>query len=327
MDKKRILYIGEKTTHNEFLKGNVPSHWFYGAVEMEKDGHEVLWCQETHSIYNDLRLIKSHCHDMIFIPNLNLRSHFVLLYLAALRIYRKPIYAYIHRAPSIKKGIKNSLYKLLLRGLSHAFFLSEKSMQETVNAGLLKKERCSVPEWGPDMAFFSKIPTTDNGVFVSTGKENRDFEILVEAFRRSGAPLRIFTVPSNYTSHYEYLQEKCKDIPNIEVYIVENTSANYPIMIREMAQAKALVCPLRRDRLTYCVGLSTIADAEGLRKPLLITRNPYHNTDRISECGGFQVTTVEEWTDAIAQLSETPDVSPSHSMAAAYSRMKSIMKL
>lgn len=48
-----------------------------------------------------------------------------------------------------------------------------------------------------------------------------------------------------------------------------------------MADAKALVCPLRQDKLNYCVGLSTIVDAEGLRKPLIITQNPYHSKERI----------------------------------------------
>ena len=52
-------------------------------------------------------------------------------------------------------------------------------------------------------------------------------------------------------------------------------------MINEMANAKALVCPLLQNKLNYCVGLSTIVDAEGLRKPLIITRNPYHSRKRL----------------------------------------------
>ena len=33
-------------------------------------------------------------------------------------------------------------------------------------------------------------------------------------------------------------------------------------MINAMANAKALVCPLLQNKLNYCVGLSTIVDAE-----------------------------------------------------------------
>lgn len=321
----KILYIGETSTHRQYVNGNVPSHWFYGACEMERDGHEVIWAQESSEKLNDLRLIQKHKPEIIFIPNLNIHNHLLLLMVA--HIIRIPVYAYLHHEPQVKKGLKAKLYKYLLGGLKHLFFLSEKTMSESVRADLVDEKRCSVPGWGPDMDFYSKVITTDNGWFVSTGKENRDFDTLIEAFRRTGAPLHIITAEQHHGADYNDLEDQCKDIPNIKVTIVENSSSNYPMMLREMASAHALVCPLRRDRLTYCVGLSTIADAEGLKKPLLITRNPYHNTDRISECGGFQVTTVEEWTDAIAQLSETPNVSPSHSMAAAYSRMKPIMKL
>lgn len=62
--------------------------------------------------------------------------------------------------------------------------------------------------------------------------------------------------------------------------ITENSGDVYPMMVKEMANAKALVCPLQQNRLNYCVGLSTIADAEGLNKPLIMTRNLYHSTER-----------------------------------------------
>lgn len=327
MNKKRILYIGETNTHNEYLKGNVPSHWFYGAIEMEKDGHDVIWCQEKRKLFNDINLIVKNRHDLVFIPNLNIQSHFILLTFSALKLYRKPIYAYIHREPSVKTGIKGTLYRFLLKGVRHIFFLSEKSMANTVSAGLIDSNRCSMPNWGPDMDFYSQIETSDNGWFVSTGKENRDFDVLIKAFRQSVAPLKIFTVANNFTSHYEYLKEKCKDIPNIEVKIVDNTSANYPIMVKEMAAAHALVCPLRHDKLNYCVGLSTIADAEGLKKPLIITRNPYHDTERVSETG-MSATTVEEWIDAIRVIQEQElPIRSCSCMADAYFRMKHIMKL
>ena len=75
----KILYIGEKATHIQYLKGKVPSNWLYGAVEMEHDGHEVIWEQENKSSKHDLTLIRQYNHDMVFIPNLNLNSHFLLL--------------------------------------------------------------------------------------------------------------------------------------------------------------------------------------------------------------------------------------------------------
>lgn len=321
----KILYIGEKATHIQYLKGRVPSHWLYGAVEMEHDGHEVIWEQENKSPKHDLTLIRQYNHDMVFIPNLNLHNHLFLLLLAAFGLYRKPIYAYLHHEPATMIGLRGKIYKLLLHGLRHIFFLSSLTMRQVVEKGIADSVRCSVPGWGPDMDFYAKVPVSDNGYFVSTGKENRDFDTLIEAFRITGKPLHIFTAVSHGGVDYSDLEEKTRGITNIKVTLVDNSPASYYNMLIEMAAAHALVCPLRKDRLTYCVGLSTIADAEGLGKPLIITDNPYH-------CGRndsfFRVKRVEDWVDAINVVSSNAHHEQIHSsMSDAYDNMKKIMKL
>lgn len=321
----KILYIGEKKTYCQYQKGKVPSHWLYGAIEMERDGHEVIWEQEKKSPKHDLNLIRSYAHDMVFIPNLNLHSHFLLLLLAAIGLYRKPIYAFLHREPAVMTGLRGRIYKLMLHGLSHIFFLSFLTMEQVIQNGMAKSERCSVPGWGPDMDFFSKVPVSDNGYFVSTGKENRDFDTLIEAFRITGKPLYIFTTNSHNGADYSNLEEKTKSIPNIRVSLVDNSPTNYYNMLKEMAAAHALVCPLRRDRLTYCVGLSTIADAEGLNKNLIITDNPYHRGRNESFC---RVTSIEDWVAAINEVSSKSCCEIKHfSMSKAYDNMQKVMKL
>ena len=141
------------------------------------------------------------------------------------------------------------------------------------------------------------------------------------------------TAKSHAGSDYTDLETKCKDIPNIEVVLTENSSYVFPMMLEAMAQAKALVCLLRQYRLDYCVGLSTIADAEGLRKPLIITRNPYHTTDRMRKFD--TVATVDDWVDAIERIGHTNIGRPKdenvlyneYSMQNAYARMKKAMNL
>ncbi len=321
----RILYIGEKGTHDQYVRGNVPSHWLYGAIEMERDGHDLIWEQESTSPHHDLQLIRKTNHDIVFIPNLNLHNHLLLLLFAAIGIYRKPIYAYLHREPAVVNGIQGKIYKLLLRGVKHLFFLSSLTMKHVTDSGMAKSERCSVPGWGPDTDFFAKIPVSDNGWFVSTGKENRDFDTLIDAFKATGAPLHIFTTAFHNGANYTDLIEKCHDIPNIKVTLVENSPTNYKVMLAEMASARALVCPLRLDKMTYCVGLSTIADAEGLGKQLIITNNPYH-TGRNDYFD--RVKSVEDWVEAIKSAPNCPKpAKPNYSMAKAYVNMKKIMKL
>lgn len=321
----KILYIGETATYLQYKQGKVPSHWLYGAVEMEKDGHEVIWEQEGESFSYDLALTRHYDHDIIFIPNLNLHCHFLLLLLASLGLYRKPIYAYLHHEPPVKKGWRSRIYKFLFRGVRHIFFLSSLTMYRVIESGMACAAKCSLPGWGPDMDFFAKIPVSDNGYFVSNGKENRDFDTLIEAFRITGKPLYIITARSHAGNDYSWLEEKTRDIQNISVKFVENSSASYTEMLKEMAAAHALVCPLLTDRQTYCVGLSTIADAEGLGKDLIITDNPYHAGRNDTY---LRVNSVQDWVDAIGKLSgSSTRKSSQFSMSKAYANMKKVMKL
>lgn len=322
-----ILYIGEPQSSVALLRrGEIPSHWFYGAVEMERDQRQVIWAQEKSGLFNDLRLIFKYNPKHIFIPNLNVRNHLVLLLLKALGLVRIPISAYLHHTPMSGGVLRRLFNKYIFRGVDHLFFLSKETMQDLITMKALATSRCIVPGWGPDQIFYDKIEVSKGDYFISTGKENRDFDVLIEAFQKVGAPLKIITAASHGTMDYRFLIEKCKNIPNIEVSIVENSGANYQQMLKLMAGAKALVCPLLQDKLNYCVGLSTIADAEGLNKPLIITRNPYHDSDRMRDF--VQVTSVEEWIDAIDKIHyDKINQKPrsTYSMKTAYDNMRAIM--
>jgi glycosyltransferase involved in cell wall biosynthesis len=296
----KILYIGEPQTASLVHSGVAPSHWLYGAMEMEKAGNEVVWGKERHSLFNDVKLLLKHRPNKIFIPNLNIGNHRLLLALKTLGLVRTPLDVFLHHGRK-ELGTKGVIARFLLSGVDHISFLSKKSMQETIDAGNVKAEKCNTPGWWPDAEYYSKIKTSDNGRFVSTGKENRDFDTLIEAFRITGAPLTIMTAHKHGTESYDNLYEKCRDIPNIKVIITDNTGSVYPQMVKEMAAARALVCPLLQDRLDYCVGLSTVADAVGLDKPLIVTRNPYH--DKCYIIGDtIQVMKVDEWVTAIRAL-------------------------
>lgn len=321
----RILYIGEPQTYQLYKKGIVPSHWLYGACEMEKDGHDVIWEKERYNLWNDLKLCRKYHPDIVFIPNLNIRSHILLLILCTMKLYRKPIFAYLHH------GVTNTsifnIKSILIRGISHIFFLSKKTMKETISRGYIKSEQCSVPGWGPDMEFYSQINIEDNGYFVSTGKENRDFETLIKAFECTKAPLLIITAKSHGDYEYSNLYERCKDIPNITVKLIDNTGSVYPELLKAMAGAKAIVCPLLKEKLDYCVGLSTITDAEGLGKPLIITDNPYHDRERMRSF--HIVKTIDDWTAAIniisSENSKPENIKAEYTIQVAYQNMKGIM--
>ena len=113
----KILYIGTPKTYQFYKEGKNPSHWLYGAVEMEKDGHQVIWEQENSNFLNDYKLVRRYRPDLVFIPNLNIRNHAFLLFLKRIGIYRKPIIAFLHHTP--KSGKTKFVYSLLLKALNH----------------------------------------------------------------------------------------------------------------------------------------------------------------------------------------------------------------
>lgn len=297
----RILYIGTPHTYQLYKEGKNPSHWLYGAVEMEKEGHQVIWEKETSSLLNDIKLVHKYNPDLIFIPNLNIRNHLLLLCFKRIGLIKKPIIAYLHHTP--KSGKVSILYSFLLKALNHCFFLSAKTMEETIQGGYIKPDKCSEPGWGPDMDFYNKIQKSDGDYFISTGKENRDFDLLIEVFKETKVPLKIITAQSHGGNDYTDLKKKCASIPNIEVIITENSGNVYPMMVKEMANAKALVCPLLKSKLNYCVGLSTVIDAKGLSKPLFITKNPYHKPTLAEDFN--IVTNKEDWISQLTHI-KTP---------------------
>lgn len=84
---------------------------------------------------------------------------------------------------------------------------------------------------GADESFFSRITPHNGNIFISTGKEQRDFDILIKAFKATGAPLKIITCKNHAGSNFEDLPKQCKNIPNIEVIITENSSDIYPQIV------------------------------------------------------------------------------------------------
>lgn len=300
----KILDICDKVTADQWRDGIVPGHWLYGAVEWLRDGHDVVWAQESRDRNNDMRLVRRHKPDMVFIPNLNLHNHVILLAIASLGLLHIPVVGILHRTPAARSGLKGRLYRFLLDGLSKVMFLSAKTMEETIEAGLVDRDKCGLFPFEPDREFFAKVKTSPGERFVSTGKEFRDFDLLIDVFRETGAPLTIMTADRHAGVDHADLVEKCAGIPNIEVIITENSGNVYPRMLEAMANARALVCPLRMDKMNYCVGLSTIADAEGLGKPLLITRNPYHDPGRMRNFSVLD--SREDWIKAINALQNRP---------------------
>lgn len=57
------------------------------------------------------------------------------------------------------------------------------------------------------MDFYSRVEKSDGNYFISTGKENRDFDLLIEVFKETKATLKIITAHSHAGNDYTNLKE------------------------------------------------------------------------------------------------------------------------
>lgn len=302
----KILCIDNKVTYNLWKKGIAPAHWIYGVSIMEKEEHIVI-NEEYHGaklskLLIDIYYYLKHRPDIIYFPFIHPADHALLFLFRALRILKCPIVGIVHRTPR-----NNKIFRFIIKGIDHAFFLSPKNRKEVIELGMIPENKTSDAQWGPDLDFYApyrNIETSD--YYISTGKENRDYDIIVSAFKKTNAKLRVLTCHKHAGSSYDYLlnyQSK-----NIQIELSENSGTNFSSYLQEMAHAQVLVCPLKTEKLNYCVGLSTIADAIALAKPLIITNNPYHYLSATEEGIGFGVSTEKEWLEAINKIESNPSL-------------------
>ena len=186
-----------------------------------------------------------------------------------------------------------------------------------------------VGHWGADLDFYDRIKNkekeadNENGdkastresatashpfVFIATGKEQRDQRTLIEAFNRTGLPLKLYIGINPDSS-----------VPNPNLDAVRSYKPAANIDVREIcgllpyeialdvakAQCVAICCKHTR----YTAGLTTVVEALGLGLPMVCSRNPQIPIDIDSEGCGISVEygDVEGWQRAISYLASHPD--------------------
>jgi glycosyltransferase involved in cell wall biosynthesis len=302
---KRILCIGNRITYDLYKQGLVPSHWLYGVAELEDAGFDVVNCEYKgnafFAMFADMYYVIKYRPDCIYIPFFNFRNHILLLLLIRLRGVRKPLITFIHRTP-----VLFAFSHFLMKSVSAAFFLSPKNREEAEQTKLLKREVCYDAFLGPDLSFYDEHRSSQKrDYFISTGKENRDYKLLINVFSNLQEQLMIYTCHSHAGNNYADLPELGKNLANIDVRLEENSGVLFREMLWMMSESKCIVCPLLKDKINYCVGLSSIADSMALGLPIIVTSNSYHPIDINQEGIGIAVSNVDEWFNAVGQLKNT----------------------
>lgn len=328
--KPRLMLVNNYSMENAYdlwEKGISGSHHVWGKVELERRGSVAvsIFTHEKYPMLNKLgnmigvkhldqqvRLL-AHAgdYDILYAPYSLSNTKFLIL-LKFLGLYRKPILITVHQ-PFFGMNSPHSLARWLTRKILLRYdgilFLSEKLMENTLKTLKISDteslKKIDAAQWGPDTEFYKKINCHEQpqtGYFISAGHTARDYETLIEAFRKLNYPLKIFCTP--------------KSLPTT-VDIPPNVSINskfipYFELLNYYKEARAILIPLKYpERLEGCQGMTSLQDVVALGKPTVITKNPSINLDAAQE--GFGITVemgdVDGWVAAVNTLAKDTEVS------------------
>lgn len=313
MKTKRIIDIGfGKRTLYELLKSTkISSRHQYGLAQLE-DKYTIFHVSLEHhgivgTLKNNLKVLGNY--DIVFMIYLYLSPLMLLSLLRVCGLYRKrKIIVISHR--TLVTG-HNSFEKLCNRLIystcNKVLFHSQKNLEESINKGLIRPEQAEFLYWGDDLEYIdTHIHSSQGEYFLSTGREQRDFSLLVSAFSKTDAKLELYTNKINYDNNYEYLFEMQELSPNIKIVFVEKDMETIQFLSEKSAECMCIIIPLLQTEIHYCVGLTSIVEAMAMGKPIICSRNPYSPIDIEKERIGIVVDDEVSWIKAINWMKTHP---------------------
>lgn len=312
MKRMTVLNVGYGKTAlvEEYYKGNMSSRHFYGSIEMERDGKYDIQNISLDSrqstkgaVHNNLLMAKKA--DVIFMPYLFVAPLFFIATLKHLKLRKTKIIVICHT--TMKKSynrVFNYIYKWIYSSIDTVFFHSKKNMEESIANESVKSSNARFLYWGDDLDYIDKMfPNPNLGdFFISTGREQRDYESLISAFAGHNIPLEIYTNRVNYDNHYDYLDEIKDKYSNIQIEYVERTNESTTKLTKRTSECLCVVIPLKKDHINYCLGLTSIVEAMAMGKPVICTYNPYSPIDIEKEGIGLTVNEDRSWEEAITYI-------------------------
>jgi hypothetical protein len=317
----RILVINDYSLQFSWdgvRKGEAPSHFLYGVDHLAAAGFDLDIVSESQSKWLaalDRRMGRGRevtgsfdrqtaaipflkNADLIYAPCQS-QTHF-LSYLKATGLIRIPIVCLAHH-PIVRGRFGRAtrpFLRLILRGLSAMPSLSTEVATE-INA-LAPNGNLSKPlRWGPDADFYPPGQYPGHGI-LAAGRTGRDFVTFGRAATAARVPATILCFRSSIQPEFELFGT------NVTL-ITPDTFLAYSESVRHFASARALAIPMvAQDGLC---GLTSLMDALGAGKPVIMTRNRLIDLDIEALGIGRWVAPgdVEGWIDAMRFFDDNPD--------------------
>ena len=300
-------------------QGEFPSQFLYGACHLSSSGIDVVYHRSPSkemsrlktALYTAWRVLTCREHiDAVYATHY--KGLELLILLRAIGIFRKPIVVW-HHQPIVtpKSKLREWGGRLFYRGMDRLIFFSQKLVDDSLHSPKANPKRMVVGHWGADLDFYDRMRNQEKDarfVFIATGKEQRDQHTLIEAFNRTGLPLKLYiginpdpTVPNpNLDAVRSY-----KPAANIDVREICGLLPYEIALDVAKAQCVAICCKHTR----YTAGLTTVVEALALGLPMVCSRNPQIPIDFDREGCGISVEygDVEGWQRATSYLASHPD--------------------
>ncbi|WGV29005.1 glycosyltransferase [Halotia branconii] len=228
----------------------------------------------------------------------------ILSYMKAMGLLQVPIVSIFHKKlqPSRFKNIKKPFITSYVKGID-AFICLSKTFQNSIIAYGGEKKAFKV-DWGPDSNFYSSYVKSDRGDIVAIGRTNRDFVTLGLAASQIKVPVHIICCEFNVTEKFNSFGENVKVtvMPNDQVI---DGKQFYDIL----AGCRAIAIPLTHLGVTHLAGLTSLLDALGMGKPVIMTKNNHIDIDIEAEDIGISVELgdVTGWVKAMQWFEANPN--------------------
>jgi len=241
---------------------------------------------------NDVDLIYAPCQTQTHILN----------YFRALGLLKIPVVCLAHHPLNRGKLAKfrQPLIKLLVAGTDAFPSLSQKVAHD-INKISSEKNKSFPVYWGPDIDFYPSVPVRGQGV-IAAGMTGRDFNTFGLAASQTNTQAQIMCVQG---LSFHNLANFSK---NVQIIIQPRMDyVKYFQLLEIYAKARVLAIPLSTTE-TLC-GLTSLMDALGMGKPVIMTKHPLIDLDIEAERIGKWVEPgdINGWKEAIEFFEDNED--------------------
>jgi Glycosyl transferases group 1. len=307
-------------------QGERPNHHIWGVVQLQRAGYQttLIPFQATGllarisaklQIVGDLGTqwyALAHLRDYDVLYSAHQNPLLLLAFLRRIGLFPRPIVSVLHRSYGRSTAARLFL-ALLLRGYDGLMTVTKGVAEAMHINGRWSEQRLTALPWGLDLPAFDRAidrVVPERGVdrhFMSAGKTHRDFGVLVEAFRDLPQNLRVYHSVDNASA----MAAKQAASGAANMSFRELGFADWRDVSIINKQAYAVLVPLDLSNATTYAngfGMTSLLDAIGAGRPVIMTRTPYPVIDVEREGIGLFVDGADpgKWAAAVRRLADDP---------------------